>query len=186
MSERAYIGLGANVGDPRATLARAVRALSALPGAQLRGVSGLYRTRPVGVSDQPDFLNAVVALDVPAGCDPETGAMALLAALKQLEAALGRQPRQRWGPREVDLDLLLFGSHKVDLERPDGRWLRVPHPQVHDRLFVLTPLADLAPELRPPGWEETVLSAQKRRLPVEGAQAVQPVGAWMSVAEGWR
>ena len=81
---RAYVGLGANVGDARATLVRAVRAISALPGVRLRGVSQLYRSRPVGVVDQPDFHNAAVALDVPAGPDPETGALALLIALKRL------------------------------------------------------------------------------------------------------
>ena len=86
---RAYIGLGANVGDARANLADAVRALAALPGARLRAASRLYRTKPVGVTDQPDFLNAVIALDVPAGPDPETGALALLAALKLLEGAIG-------------------------------------------------------------------------------------------------
>ena len=117
---RAYIGLGANMGDAPDTLARAVRALAALPGVRLRGVSRLYVTRPVGVLDQPDFHNAVVALDVPAGPDPETGALALLIALKGLERAFGRQERERWGPRELDLDLLLFGRHRVRVERPDA------------------------------------------------------------------
>jgi 2-amino-4-hydroxy-6-hydroxymethyldihydropteridine diphosphokinase len=88
---RAYVALGANVGDARATLAAAVRTLSALPGARLVAVSRLYATRPVGVTDQPDFLNAAVALDVPAGPDPETGALALLVAMKQLEHAFGRK-----------------------------------------------------------------------------------------------
>ena len=82
---RAYIGLGSNVGDSQQTLQNAVRALDALPGARVRKVSRLYRTKPVGVRDQPDFLNAVVALDVPAGPDPDTGALALLAALKNIE-----------------------------------------------------------------------------------------------------
>ena len=173
---RAYVGLGSNVGHSRTTLARAVRALSALPGARLVGVSPLYRTRPVGVTEQPDFLNSVAAIDVPAGPDPQTGALALLAALKQLEVALGRQPRRRWGPREIDLDLLIFGRHRIDVERPDGRWLKVPHPLMGERLFVLAPLADLAPRLRPPGWRETVASARRRRLAEEGDQAVAPAG----------
>jgi 2-amino-4-hydroxy-6-hydroxymethyldihydropteridine diphosphokinase len=173
---RAYVGLGANVGDPHATLGRALRALAALPVVRLRAVSPVYVTRPVGVIDQPDFLNAVVALDVPAGPDPETGALALLGALKQLEQALGRTPGQRWGPREVDLDLLLFGRHQVNFERPDGRWLRVPHPQARERLFVLAPLADLAPGLRPPGWHETVATARRRQAKIEGADAVREAG----------
>jgi 2-amino-4-hydroxy-6-hydroxymethyldihydropteridine diphosphokinase len=169
---RAYIGLGGNVGDVRTNLRNAVRALARLPGARLRAVSALYRTRPVGVTEQPDFLNAVAALDVPAGPDPETGALALLAVLKQLESAIGRQPSGRWGPREVDLDLLLFGRHRIDVERPDGRWLTVPHPQMAYRLFVLAPLADIVPGLRPPGWPETIAQARDRRTGEEGADAV--------------
>ena len=173
---RAYIGLGSNVGDLRATLERAVKALDALPGARVRGVSRLYRTRPVGVTDQPDFLNAVVALDVPAGPDPETGALALLAALKQLEQAFGRQNRQRWGPREVDLDLLLFGRNSINVKRSDERWLVVPHPEAHERLFVLAPLADLAPGLVPPGWHESVETAKRRQRAIEGVDAAQVAG----------
>ena len=128
------------------------------------------------MKNQPDFLNAVVALDVPIGPDPETGALALLAALKGLEAAFGRQQRQHWGPRELDLDLLLFGRHRIDVKRSDGRWLQVPHPSARERLFVLAPLADLSPGLRPPGWEETVETARRRQLEVEGADAVHVAG----------
>jgi 2-amino-4-hydroxy-6-hydroxymethyldihydropteridine diphosphokinase len=172
---RAYIGLGANVGDASGNLRNAIRALAALPGVHVRGVSRLYSTRPVGVQDQPDFLNAVVALDVPAGPDRETGALALLAALKSLEQALGRTQRERWGPREVDLDLLVFGRQQINVERPDGRWLVVPHPEAPNRLFVLAPLADLAPGLRPPGWDQTVARARDRQLAKEGAGAVKPL-----------
>ncbi|HWH38099.1 MAG TPA: 2-amino-4-hydroxy-6-hydroxymethyldihydropteridine diphosphokinase [Candidatus Limnocylindrales bacterium] len=183
---RAYIGLGGNVGDVAANLRNAVRALAALPGVRLHAVSPLYRTRPVGVRDQPAFLNAVVALDVPAGPDAETGALALLGALKQLEQAIGRRHGQRWGPREIDLDLLVFGRHAMALERPDGRWLEVPHPQMRERLFVLVPLADLAPGLRPPGWGETVTSALRRQRQQPDAEtAVRRVGRLlMSRPEG--
>jgi 2-amino-4-hydroxy-6-hydroxymethyldihydropteridine diphosphokinase len=174
---RAYVGLGANVGDARGNLARAVRALAALPGVRLRGVSRLYRTTPVGVTDQPDFMNAAVALDVPAGPNPQTGALALLAVLKQLEQAIGRTSGQRWGPREIDLDLLVFGRQEINVKRPDGRWLEVPHPLARERLFVLAPLADLAPGLRPPGWGESVKRARARRARVEGAASVRAVGS---------
>jgi 2-amino-4-hydroxy-6-hydroxymethyldihydropteridine diphosphokinase len=173
---RAYIGLGSNVGDTRANLRNALHALAALPGVRLRGTSRLYRTKPVGVTDQPDFLNAVVALEVPAGPDPETGSLALLAALKGLEQAIGRKTRQRWGPREIDLDLLVFGRHRINVERPDGRWLEVPHPEARQRLFVLAPLSDLVPRLSPPGWGESVGSAQARVARSEPADAVQVVG----------
>jgi 2-amino-4-hydroxy-6-hydroxymethyldihydropteridine diphosphokinase len=172
---RSYVGIGANVGDPRANLRNAVHALASLPGATLRAVSPLYSTKPVGGVDQPDFLNAVVALDVPAGSDADMGSLALLAALKSLEQSIGRIARERWGPREVDLDLLLFGRHEINVERPDGRWLVVPHPQAHERLFVLAPLSDLAPGLRPPGWHETVSTARRRQEQAEGPDAVRVV-----------
>jgi 2-amino-4-hydroxy-6-hydroxymethyldihydropteridine diphosphokinase len=190
---RAYIGLGANVGDPAATLAAAVRALSALPGVRLTGVSRLYATEPVGVMDQPEFRNAVVALDVPAGPDPATGASALLVALKGLERAFGRRARERWGPREVDLDLLVFGRHRVHVERPPaGRSedpakaalpLVVPHVEARNRLFVLAPLSDLAPGLVPPGWGETVATAALRRRSLEGPDAARPIATWDG--DGW-
>jgi 2-amino-4-hydroxy-6-hydroxymethyldihydropteridine diphosphokinase len=186
---RAYIGLGANVGDPPETLARAVRSLAALPGVRLRGVSRLYVTRPVGVTEQPEFHNAVAALDVPAGPDPKTGALALLIALKGVERAFGRQERERWGPRELDLDLLVFGRNRVRVERPDAtraadptktgvQWLDVPHVSARERLFVLAPLADLAPGLVPPDWNERVETARRRQEALEGADAVRPVAEW--------
>ena len=185
----AYIGLGANVGDAPATLAKAVLALAALPGVRLRGVSRLYDTRPVGVTDQPDFHNAVVALDVPAGRDPRTGALALLIALKNLERAFGRQAREHWGPRELDLDLLVFGRNRIRVERPEAarsadpsktgvQWLEVPHASARERLFVLAPLADLAPRLVPPGWSETVETARRRAAIREGADAARAVARW--------
>jgi 2-amino-4-hydroxy-6-hydroxymethyldihydropteridine diphosphokinase len=189
---RAYIGLGANVGDARAMLTEAVRALVALPGVRLRGVSRLYVTAPVGVTDQPEFHNAVVALDVPAGADPATGALALLASMKELERRSGRQRRRRWGPRELDLDLLIFGRARITVERPPGarsidaetdpekasKLLVVPHPEAHERLFVLAPLADLAPGLVPPGWGETVATARDRREVAEREDSVRPISGW--------
>jgi 2-amino-4-hydroxy-6-hydroxymethyldihydropteridine diphosphokinase len=191
---RAYIGLGANLGDAAATVAAGVRALAALPGARLRGVSRLYATEPVGVVDQPEFRNAVAALDVPAGADPATGATALVIALKQLERAFGRQDRARWGPRELDLDLLVFGRARLSLERPPAgmsldpgkadRLLVVPHRDATERLFVLAPLADLAPGLAPPGWGETVGTAAARRRAAEGPDAVRPIARW-DPARGW-
>lgn len=189
---RAYIGLGANVGDARRTLTEAVTALGALPGARLRGVSRLYRTRPVGVTDQPDFHNAVVALDVAAGPDPPMGAIDLLIALKGLEREAGRRTGQRWGPRELDLDLLVFGRHRLAVERPAAgaplstqvdpgaaaRLLEVPHPSMRDRLFVLAPLADLAPGLVPPGWRATVGTARDIAVKAEGPEAAIPSATW--------
>ena len=192
---RAYVGLGANVGDAVGTLVAAVHALASLPGARLRGVSRLYATTPVGVADQQEFRNAVAALDVPAGPDPATGATALLVALKSLERAFGRHERGRWGPRELDLDLLVFGRARLALDRPPKassddpakalRLLEVPHPAAHERLFVLAPLADLAPGLVPPGWRETVATARGRREREEGAGAVRAIGRWDAAVGRW-
>lgn len=190
---RAYVGLGANLGDAPATLAAGIHALGALPGARLQGVSRLYATRPVGIADQPDFSNAVVALDLPAGPEPATGAVSLLVALKKLERAFGRQDRERWGPRELDLDLLIFGRASLSLDRPPegvsldpgkaAHLLVVPHPEAHERLFVLAPLSDLAAALVPPGWGETVTTARRRREGIEGPDAIRAVARW--AGEGW-
>lgn len=192
---RAYIGLGANVGRADETLAAAVHALGALPGCRVRGVSRLYATAPVGVREQPDFRNAVVALDVApaAGSSPADGASALLRALKDLERGLGRRQRYRWGPRELDLDLLVFGRNAISVGRPPGCGsadpakaslpLTVPHPEARHRLFVLAPLSDLAPGLAPPGWAETVATAAARQRAAEGPGAARAVASWDG--QGW-
>ena len=197
---RAYIGLGANLGDAAGTLAAALHGLAALPGSRLVAVSRLYATAPVGFADQPEFRNAVAALDVPAGPDPATGATFLLVALKGLEVAFGRQARRRWGPRELDLDLLLFGRARLEIDRPAAgrsidagidpakaaRLLEVPHPSIAERLFVLAPLADLAAGLVPPGWHEAIETARRRREIAEGSDAVRPIATWDPVAGTWR
>lgn len=167
-----------------------------MPGVRLRGVSRLYETEPVGVVGQPAFLNAVVGLDVPAGPDPASGATALLVGLKAIERAFGRQTRGRWGPRELDLDLLVFGRARVSVARPpagvsldpgrSGRLLEVPHREARDRLFVLAPLGDLAPRLVPPGWHETVDTARRRRERIESANAVRANGSWDRASGAWR
>ncbi|HEY3523277.1 MAG TPA: 2-amino-4-hydroxy-6-hydroxymethyldihydropteridine diphosphokinase [Candidatus Limnocylindrales bacterium] len=196
------MGLGSNVGDPERALVGAVAALTALPGVALVAVSDLYATEPVGLVDQPEFRNAVVALEVPAGPDAESGALALLLALKSIERAFGRRHRRRWGPRELDLDLLLFGDARLSVERPpeglsldaasdlgrrpDERVLIVPHPEVADRLFVLAPLAAVAPTLVPPGWSEDVAAAAARLGRLEAPDAVRRVGRWDGRERRWR
>ena len=132
---RAYVGIGANLGDREATIAAA---LAALPG--VVGVSRLRETEPVGVVDQPPFLNGAAAIET------EASARELLDALLAVERGLGRERRERWGPRPIDLDLLLFGD-----ERLDEPGLTVPHPRLHERRFALEPLLDLDPELAVPG-----------------------------------
>jgi 2-amino-4-hydroxy-6-hydroxymethyldihydropteridine diphosphokinase len=194
--EQAFIGLGANIGQGQRTLEAAIAALRALPDARLDGVSRLYRTRPVGPVAQDDFWNAVAALSVPAGPTPAAGAVDLLLALKWLERSFGRQASERWGPRELDLDLLLFGDHRVHLERPPAarsddparpgiQWLEVPHPHAVQRAFVLAPLADLAPDLEPPGWGMSVGWAWQAARAREGDGAVRAVADWDATRRCW-
>ncbi len=196
---RAYVGLGANLGNAEETLARAVVALDRLTGVRVRAVSRLYATKPVGVTDQPEFRNAVVALDVAAAQSVEAGAVLLLIALKAIEQTFGRRPGERWGPRDLDLDLLIYGRARFSIERSEAarsldadvdpakaaRLLQVPHRDAGDRLFVLAPLADLAPGLVPPGWGRSVESARRRQVELEGADAVRPVGTWDAIRGWW-
>ena len=180
---RAYVGLGANLGDPEGALTAAVQALDATPSVSVRAVSPLYATRPVGVRDQPEYRNAVAAVGVRASGSPQEAAVAFLRTLTALEQKFGRKPRRRWAPREIDLDLLIFGRHAISVTEPP---LTVPHPLAQERLFVLAPLRDLVPRLRPAGWHETVESAYGRQLAVEGQEAVRVVGRWDWAAGRWR
>ena len=137
----AYVALGSNLDDPRAQVERALAALDDLPDTRCVLRSSLYRTRPFGPVEQPDFVNAVAG--VLTLLDPA----ALLGRLKGLEARLGRAPPVvRWGPRRIDLDLLVHGDARVS--QPD---LAVPHPGIAERAFVLVPLAEIAPDLEVPG-----------------------------------
>ncbi len=197
---RAYIGLGANLGDAAATMAAGVAALDDLPGVHVRGVSKLYATAPWGFTDQPEFRNAAAAVDVAAGsAGAEADASDLLASLKEIERSGGRRARARWGPRELDLDLLLYGRHRIDVDRPaDARSidadvdpakaakrLEVPHRHLRERLFVLAPLSDLAPGLVPPGWTETIQTRRNVVAAGEPPGSVRVVGAWDPVARRW-
>jgi 2-amino-4-hydroxy-6-hydroxymethyldihydropteridine diphosphokinase len=200
-SVRAYVGLGANVGDAARTLATAVEGLGAIPGCRVHAVSRLYATAPWGVTDQPEFRNAAVSLDLhTVAPDPSTGALDLLGRLKTLERRAGRRRGPRWGPRELDLDLLVFGRHRIDVERPPSarsldaesdpakaaKRLQVPHRDLGERLFVLAPLADLAPRLVPPGWSETVETRRRRVAAADPPGSVRVVGAWDPTAGSWR
>ena len=138
---RAYVGLGANLGDRETTLRRAVERLGRVDGVEVVGVSQLVETDPVGVVDQPRFLNGAVAVETT--LSPQE----LLGELLSVERELGRvRDGERWGPRTLDLDLLVYGDLVV--EEPG---LRVPHPRLHERRFALEPLAELDPELEVPG-----------------------------------
>jgi 2-amino-4-hydroxy-6-hydroxymethyldihydropteridine diphosphokinase len=137
----AYVALGSNVDDPMSQVLRAFDSLAALPGLRLVLRSSLYRSPPLGPVDQPDFVNAV------AGLLTTLEPRALLEALQALESQFGRRrPAARWGPRRIDLDLLVYGAARID--EPG---LEVPHPGIAERAFVLEPLSEIAPDLAVPG-----------------------------------
>jgi 2-amino-4-hydroxy-6-hydroxymethyldihydropteridine diphosphokinase len=135
-----FIALGANLGDPVATVNAAIIALRQLPRTRFVAASSLYRTAPVGLRHQPDFINAVVALDA------VSPAPTLLDDLFDIEARFGRSRSVKNAPRTLDLDLLLYGN-----EASDDPLLTLPHPRLHERAFVLAPLAEIAPDLFIPG-----------------------------------
>lgn len=136
----AYVALGANLDDPASTVRAAFGALANLPESRITRCSSLYRTAPVGLTEQPDFINAVVALETTLA--PE----ALLDQLFELETRFGRRRGEKNGPRTLDLDLLLYDQQQLALPR-----LTLPHPRLHLRAFVLYPLAEIAPDLHIPG-----------------------------------
>ena len=135
---RVYVGVGGNVGDVETTLMEAMWALDSLPQTSIRAQSRLYRTPPWGNTDQPPFLNAVVELQT------RLAPRVLLNLLLDIETRFGRNrdEGEKWGPRELDLDLLVFGDEQLD--EPG---MHLPHPHLHERAFVLVPLAEIAPDL---------------------------------------
>jgi len=140
MSARAFVALGSNLGDPLATVRAAFEALRLLPETELFAASSLYRSAPVGLKNQPDFINAVAALDT------RLAAEALLEALFFIESRFGRRRDYHHAPRTLDLDLLLYGEETCATPR-----LTLPHPRMHERAFVLLPLVEIAPEAHIPG-----------------------------------
>ena len=153
---RVYIGLGANLNQPVQQLQQAIEALQQLPDSELIAVSSLYGSKPMGPQDQPDYVNAVAALDT------ALEAEALLDALQQIEQLHGRQRKaERWGPRTLDLDILLFGHDIIQTER-----LTVPHYGMKQREFVLYPLAELNSDLVLP--DGTRLTELLTTVPLNG------------------
>lgn len=142
---KAYISLGSNLGDRAATLDEAIRQLSHTEGIGKLRRSGVIETEPVGKTDQPKFLNCVV--EVETTLEP----LKLLDRCQEIERRLGRKRTVRWGPRTIDLDILLYGDTTLKSDR-----LTLPHPEMTKRRFVLEPLCELAPDLVLPGGKKTV------------------------------
>jgi 2-amino-4-hydroxy-6-hydroxymethyldihydropteridine diphosphokinase len=135
----AYIGLGSNMGDPVANVRHAVMSLDNTPGLAVDAVSSIFRTEPQGLRDQAWFANCVARVHVDETLSPDD----LLHVLTGIETQLGRVRTERWGPRIIDIDILLYGD--LEWDSPD---LQIPHPRMFDRAFVLVPLMQLAPEIR--------------------------------------
>ena len=157
---RAFVALGANLDDPQAKVRVALAELARLPHSTLIAASSLYRTAPVGLAGQPDFINAVAALDTTLSPDD------LLEALFAIERGFGRVRKEKNGPRTLDLDLLLYDSEIIDTPH-----LHLPHPRLHLRAFVIVPLAEIAPDCAIPGrgtvaaWLPAVANQQIERQP---------------------
>jgi 2-amino-4-hydroxy-6-hydroxymethyldihydropteridine diphosphokinase len=143
MHKIVFLSLGSNLGDRAANLETAIKQLDSL--GKVETVSSFYETEPVELTAQPWFLNCAVKLDT------EKMPRQLIAGILALERGMGRQRKQKNGPRIIDIDILLFGSSMIDLPS-----LTVPHPKMHERRFVLEPLAEIAPEARHPVFKRTV------------------------------
>ena len=158
----AHLGLGTNLDDRWRNLREALRLLSSGPGLRLLRCSQVYETEPWGVSEQPRFLNCVA--EVASTLDPE----ALLVRCKEVEERLGRAPGPRWGPRLIDVDILLYGAQAVELPH-----LEIPHPRLHLRAFALIPLAELAPSAVHPVLGRNIGELAQA---AEGRDGVKPLG----------
>ncbi|MEK7397821.1 MAG: 2-amino-4-hydroxy-6-hydroxymethyldihydropteridine diphosphokinase [Candidatus Poribacteria bacterium] len=141
----AYIGLGSNIGDKSDNIKRALEILDQFDGLKIVKISSFYETEPVGYEDQDWFVNAVAKIDTV--LSPEQ----LLIVFKKVEKLIGRKDRIRWGPREIDLDLLFYDQMLIDIPN-----LIVPHPRLHERAFVLVPLAEIASDLVHPVIKKTI------------------------------
>ena len=159
---RAFLGLGGNVGDVPTTLAEAMWAIDSLPQTSIRAQSSFYRTPPWGRTDQPEFINAVVELQT------RLAPRVLLNYLLEIETRFGRDrsESEKWGPRELDLDLLTFGDESID--EPG---MHIPHPHLHERAFVLVPLSEIAPSLEIPGVG--IVSELLASVSVSGIEAIE-------------
>lgn len=156
--QRVYVGLGSNLAQPAEQLQAAFIALAEMPESKLGAISSLYISQPLGPADQPDYVNAVAAVDTT--LEP----LQLLDCLQQIERQQGRQRKaERWGPRTLDLDILLFGQQVIDLPH-----LQIPHYHMQARPFVLYPLAEIAPDLLLP--DGRTLAKLLQNCPLQGLQ----------------
>ena len=166
-STAAYLGLGANLGDPIEMLTEAVHTLDGTDGIAVTKCSSFYRTSPVGKTDQPDFVNIVVRIET------MLSAGDLMTVLLDIEHRLGRVRTDRWGPRTIDIDLLIYGDSQIETER-----LTVPHPRMLGRRFVLVPLMEIAQDLQVPG---TTKSLKEFLAATENQGNIEALGIVLSI-----
>jgi 2-amino-4-hydroxy-6-hydroxymethyldihydropteridine diphosphokinase len=145
MKHVAFIGIGSNIGDKVERCRNAISSVLAFDNHRLLARSSLYKTQPLGYTAQDWFVNGVIKIET------DLQAQELLRSLKALESSLGRQETFRWGPRTIDLDLLFFDDEQIHSEE-----LEIPHPRLHDRQFVLIPLAEIEPHLVHPVFKKTI------------------------------
>jgi len=155
----AFVGVGANLGDPAEGCRDALKKMGAIPGIRLLRASSFYRTKPVGPQDQPDFINAVA--EIRTVLSPQR----LLGVLKEIERGMGRGDGPKWGPRVIDLDILLYGQ---DVVLEEG--LRIPHPELHKRAFVLIPLCEIASYVIHPEFGVSVRGLMDRLTDRDGVE----------------
>ena len=145
VGRKVFISLGSNLGDRLQYMQRAVGAITQLPSTKVSTISSVYETEPVGEKNQPEFYNAVVELST------TLGPFELFKGLKGIEQSLGRTKTKRWGPREIDLDVLYYGTQVMDVTE-----LSIPHPEIHNRRFVLVPLSEIAADFLDPATRQSV------------------------------
>ncbi|NGQ96402.1 2-amino-4-hydroxy-6-hydroxymethyldihydropteridine diphosphokinase [Brevibacillus sp. SYP-B805] len=159
MAVRAYLALGSNMGEREQQLVRALKALQAAPGITVTALSKVYETEPVGYVEQGAFLNMVAAIET------ELPPLALLETVLAVEQELGRVRTVRWGPRTIDIDILLYGEERIDLPH-----LQIPHPEMTRRAFVLVPLADVWHGGPLPFWGQTIEACIRLAEDAKGVQ----------------
>lgn len=159
----AYIGIGSNQGDARGNCLITLDRMEEIPGCKVTGLSDFYLTEPQGVKGQEWYVNGVVAMSV------GISAQALMKSLLDIEAGMGRMRKERWGPRIIDLDILLFGQEIMKEEN-----IKIPHPRMHERRFVIAPMVDLAPNLVHPSFGKTM--AELLQSIPENGQVVKRLG----------
>lgn len=164
MDKTAYIALGTNLGRKRDNIARAIQLIAALPGVKINKSSSLYETEPWGKTDQEKFLNQVIAVET--SLQPAE----LLRELQNIEIKMGRQRKEKWGPRIIDLDILLYGNEVMD-----DPHLTIPHPHLRQRLFVLVPLAEIGADLQFPEDGATVEEVLSSVLVREGNRGIERI-----------